>query len=112
MQNKQTSLKIVSKSLQSSYRQFMADFTSPAEVVAPLLPQMPTFQLALFLEKAQTNHYSVMLQMQPSLTETRPYNIHGILKTLASGQLVLVNRRQHLTHLIETDQIRYLKRAE
>ncbi|BDZ30794.1 hypothetical protein RA086_06450 [Lactiplantibacillus sp. WILCCON 0030] len=111
MQSKQTSLKIVSKNLQASYRQFMDDFTSPAEVVAPLLPQMPSFQLQLFLSQAQANHYQIMLQMQPSLTETHPYNIHGVLKTLASGQLVLVNRRQHLTHLITVDQIRYLQRA-
>ena len=111
MQNKQTSLQIVSKNLQASYRQFMTDFTSPVEAVTPLLPQMPSFQLTLFLEKAQTNHYQIMLQMQPSLTETHPYNIHGVLKHLTSGQLVLVNRAQHLTHLIDPTQIRYLKRA-
>ncbi|AVK60288.1 hypothetical protein C5Z25_00195 [Lactobacillus sp. CBA3605] len=110
MQNKQSNLKYISKNLQASYRQFFDEFTSAAEVVVPLLPQMPTFQLTLFLTQAQAKHYPIMLQMQPSLTETHPYNIHGRLKTLASGQLVLVNHDQQLTHIIEADQIRYLKR--
>jgi len=44
------------------------------------------------------------------LTETHPYNIHGILKTLASGQLVLINRQYHLTHLVDPNFVRYIER--
>ncbi|RRK11034.1 hypothetical protein D1831_04275 [Lactiplantibacillus garii] len=111
MQNQQSNLKLISKNLQASYRQFMDDFIAAPTVVAPLLPTMPAFQRDLFLKQAQTRHYQVMLQMQPSLTETHPYNIHGVLRTLASGQLVLINRRQHLTHLVDVTQIRYIQRA-
>lgn len=111
MQNQQSNLKLISKNLQASYRQFMDDFIAAPTIVAPLLPTMPAFQRDLFLKQAQTQHYRIMLQMQPSLTETHPYNIHGVLKTLASGQLVLVNRHQHVTHLIEPTMIRYIKRA-
>lgn len=111
MQNQQSNLKLISKNLQASYRQFMDDFIAAPTVVAPLLPTMPAFQRDLFLRQAQERHYNVLLQMQPSLTETHPYNIHGVFKTLASGQLVLVNRRQHLTHLVDVDLIRYIQRA-
>jgi hypothetical protein len=34
-----------------------------------------------------------------------------VLKNLASGQLVLVNRQLHLTHLVDPDAIRYIKRV-
>jgi len=111
MQNKQTRLKYISKNFQTSYRQFFEELSTAAAVSAPLLPLMPAFQRTLFLTQAQERHYHVMLQMQPALTQAHPYNIHGVLKTLASGQLVLINREKHLTHLIATDQIRYLKRA-
>jgi len=111
MQNKQTRLQTISKNFQTSYRQIFDEITTAAAASAPLLPQMPAFQRTLFLEQAQQRHYQVMLQMQPALTQTHPYNIHGVLKTLASGQLVLINREKHLTHLINLDQIRYLQRA-
>lgn len=111
MQNKQSNLKYISQSLHASYRQFMDDFTAEVQVVAPLLPQMPAFQIDLFLNQAQANHYTVTLQMQPSLTESHPYNITGFLKLLPSGQLTLVNRYQHVTHLIDQNHIRYIKRV-
>lgn len=111
MQNQQSNLKLISKNLHASYRQFMDDFTAAPTVVAPLLPMMPAFQRDLFLAQAHTEHYQIMLQMQPQLTESRPYNIHGVLKTLATGQLVLVNRQLHLTHLVDPDAIRYIKRV-
>ncbi|MFC6181989.1 hypothetical protein [Lactiplantibacillus daowaiensis] len=112
MQNKQTtSIKYISQNLHASYRQFLTELTTAAEAEVPLLPQMPHFQRTLFLDQAQTKHYAVMLQMNPAITQTHPYNIHGQLKTLASGQLVLINRGLHVTHLIDVDQIRYLKRV-
>ncbi|WP_318766297.1 hypothetical protein [Lactiplantibacillus carotarum] len=111
MQNQQSNLKLISKNLQATYRQFMDDFIAAPTVVAPLRPTMPAFQRDLFLQQAQTRHYQVQLQMQPSLTQSHPYNIHGVFKTLASGQLVLINRRLHVTHLIDINQIRYIERA-
>lgn len=89
----------------------MDDFIAAPSVVAPLMPTMPAFQRELFLKQARTRHYRVRLQMQPSLTETHPYDIHGVLKYLANGQLVLINRQQHLTHLVDPNQIRYIQRA-
>ena len=112
MQNKQTSsIKYICQNIHASYRQFLTELTTAAEVEVPLLPVMPAFHRTLFLTLAQTRDYAVMLQMNPMLTQTHPYNIHGHLRTLASGQLVLINRAKHLTHLIDPDQIRYLKRV-
>ncbi|ALO04054.1 hypothetical protein ASU28_06665 [Lactiplantibacillus paraplantarum] len=111
MQNQQSNLKLISKNLHASYRQFMDDFTAAPTVIAPLLPMMPAFQRDLFLTQARMEHYQIMLQMQPQLTESHPYNIHGVLKILTSGQLVLINRQQHLTHLVDPNAIRYIKRV-
>jgi len=110
MQNQQTNLKLISKNLQTSYRQFMDDFIATPTIVAPLMPTMPAFQRDLFLTQAREQQYQVMLQMQPNLTETHPYNIHGVLKTLASGQLVLINHQYHLTHLVDSNFVRYIER--
>ena len=111
MQNQQPNLKLISKNLHASYRQFMDDFIAAPTIVAPLMPTMPAFQRDLFLAQAREQHYHVLLQMQPQLTESHPYNIHGVFKSLANGQLVLLNQQQHLTHLVDPEAIRYIKRV-
>ncbi|CAM3101883.1 hypothetical protein [Lactiplantibacillus plajomi] len=110
MQNQQSNLKLISKNLHATYRQFMDDFIAAPSAEVPLLPVMPAAQRTLFLQQALERHYALMLQMQPQLSEHHPYNVHGVLKVLASGQLVLINRQQHLTHLIDADQVRYVQR--
>ncbi|MFB9770566.1 hypothetical protein [Lactiplantibacillus modestisalitolerans] len=110
MQNQQSNLKLISKNLQATYRQFMDDFNATPDQPAPLMPTMPVFQRKQFLNQAEQRHYRLRIQMQPQLTAAHPYNIHGQLKTLPNGQLVLINQRLHLTHLIDPNNVRYIER--
>ncbi|EHL96069.1 hypothetical protein HMPREF9103_02549 [Lentilactobacillus parafarraginis F0439] len=104
MQNNQSYLAEIRDTVKNNYRHFFALDDMPTQPTQ--LPQMPEFQIQLFISRALKNHFPINIQFNDHSPE-----MSGNLSKLTNERFLLTDSNQHITRILNILEIKAIKRA-
>ncbi|MFD1126153.1 hypothetical protein ACFQ22_12405 [Lentilactobacillus raoultii] len=103
MQNNQSYLTEIRKTVKQNYRQFFAlDKHKP---LCRNCQQMPEFQIQLFIDRAITAKFPIRICFNNEAPA-----MSGILTRLSDGRYLLTNSREHLLRILNIVEIQSIQR--
>ncbi|GHP12859.1 hypothetical protein YK48G_02840 [Lentilactobacillus fungorum] len=100
MQNNQSYLSEITKSVKDNYNRFFELVTTTNRV-----KQMPTFQLKLFINQALTQNFPVVIQFNDQTPD-----IAGHLKQINEQRFVVTSASNRLSRLFSLGEVQAIKK--
>lgn len=100
IQNKQSYLSEITKSVKNNYNRFFDLVTDNTQV-----KQMPTFQLDVYIDKALSQKFPIIVQFNDHTPDSA-----GYLSKISDRRLLITSADNHFTRILSINEIQAIKK--